>query len=99
MVIFFIGCKKSNIGEYPDFKGFWIGESSGTRYEIEVKNNGKSTYEEFRQNSDVWYKGRLIVEDNELKIGWKKLKINQFPTQNSEGFKIMVLDDIEYYSN
>jgi hypothetical protein len=46
----------------------------------------------FKSNTETSYRGRLIVEGEELKIGFKKLKINQFPLANT-----MILDEITYY--
>jgi hypothetical protein len=92
ILLLLVGCKKSNVDEYPEFKGFWVAVSSDARYEINVKDNGRATYEVFKSNTETSYRGRLIVEGEELKIGFKKLKINQFPLANT-----MILDEITYY--
>ena len=94
LTVLFLSCKKSNVSDYPEFKGFWVGLKDNSRHEINVKNNGKATYEIIKSNSEVWHKGNLIIKNEELKIGFKKVKINQYPSNN-----VMILDNIDFYKN
>jgi hypothetical protein len=99
-IITFSSCEKSNINEYQDFVGTWTSTQSSEKHEIIVKTNGKTTYEKTTSNTEVYFRGRLIINDDEMKIGLKKLIINKFPEQSSETYIWqMTLDGIVYSKN
>jgi hypothetical protein len=101
-------CEKSNLNEYPDFEGTWLATENYTEYKIIVKDNGKTTYEEttyknaYKSGSYTGeeFSGKLIIDGNEMKIGFKKLTIDSFPKQTlADNIWRMTLDGIEYERN
>lgn len=99
-VLVFSSCKKSNVGEYPDFVGNWSGRDSPTNYEIVINSNGKATYEKDGINTDVHVNGKFRVKGSQMKIGLKKYDINAFPEFSStDNLWRMTVDGIEYRRN
>ncbi len=100
LFILLSSCQKSNINEYNDFIGKWHAVEVDVEYEIEIKSNGRATYEKTTKNTKVYYRGKFIVNENQLKIGFKKLEINKYPyVELSTGMWKVALDNVDYYKH
>ncbi|MFK7756747.1 MAG: hypothetical protein AB8B53_07430 [Flavobacteriales bacterium] len=96
-VVFISSCRKSNLNDYPDFEGDWRGATNTSEYFITVEEDGDATYEKISSNSEITHNGRLIVKEDEVKIGFKRLDINQYPTLSATSAEwFMELDGILY---
>ena len=95
----FLSCEKSNITEHADFIGVWTNIDEDLRRTLEVTAGGRSFYEERKGSgnsySAISYNGPFVLNDSILKIGFKKLIINEVPTM-SGGTWYLVMDNREY---
>jgi hypothetical protein len=103
LVLFFIGCRKSNIGEYQNYVGNWTGYEGDVNYKLRIRSNGDSFYDEKverkgylgdKSSKSVSYKGKFVLENSTLKIGLKKLTIHQEPLIVN-GTWVLKLNNIE----
>lgn len=96
---FLLSCEKSNIAEHADYIGVWTNVNGNLTRTLEVKTNGRSFYEERTSSGNsytaVSYNGPFVLNDSTLKIGFKKLIINEEPTM-SGGTWYLVMDNREY---
>jgi hypothetical protein len=87
-------CGKKVITAHPDMIGTWEGNADGKSYTLEIKPDNKSTY---TISSGVLsydeYKGVARIKNDYLNIGFKKFKVNQYPTLNGN-YYIMKIDDV-----
>ncbi|OJV45394.1 MAG: hypothetical protein BGO29_12090 [Bacteroidales bacterium 36-12] len=95
----FLNCEKSNIAEHADFIGVCTNVDANLERTLEVTVGGRSFYEE-RKNSGnsytaISYNGPFVLNDSILKIGFKKLIINEAPTM-SGGIWYLTMDNLEY---
>lgn len=95
----FLSCEKSNIAEHADFIGVWTNVDADLKRTLEVTVRGRSFYEERKGSgnsySAISYNGPFVLNDSILKIGFKKLIINEEPTM-SGGTWYLVMDNREY---
>jgi len=98
-VLLFLSCEKSNIAEHADYIGVWNNVSGNLTRSLEVNASGKSFYEEVtisgNSSSSVSYNGNFVLNDSILKIGFKKLIINEEPTK-SGNIWYLTMDEREY---
>lgn len=94
-----LSCEKSNIAEHADFIGVWTNVDANLRRTLEVTTGGRSFYEERTSSgksySAVSYNGPFVLNDSILKIGFKKLIINEAPTMSGSTW-YLVMDNREY---
>mgnify|MGYP000846757580 FL=1 len=94
-----LSCEKSNIAEHVDYIGVWTNVDVDLRRTLEVTPGGRSFYEERKGSgnsySAISYNGPFVLKDSILKIGFKKLIINEEPTM-SGGTWYLVMDNREY---
>ncbi len=97
--IFLLSCEKSNIAEHADFIGVWTNVDEDLRRTLEVTSGGRGFYEERTRSvnsySAISYNGPFVLNNSILKIGFKKLIINEEPTM-SGGIWYLVMDSREY---
>lgn len=98
-VLLFLSCEKSNITDYENYIGVWSNVSGNLTRTLEVKSNGKSFFEVVTTKGNtstyVSYNGNFVLKDSTLKIGFKKLTINEEPTM-SNGIWYLIMDQCEY---
>ncbi len=96
---FLLSCEKSNIAEHADYIGVWTNVNGNLTCTLEVKTGGRSFYEERTSSGNsytaVSYNGNFILNDSILKIGFKKLIINEAPTMSGSTW-YLVMDNREY---
>jgi len=96
---FLLSCEKSNIAEHADFIGVWANVDGDLRRTLEVAPGGRSSYEERKGSgnsySAVSYNGPFVLNDSILKIGFKKLIVNEEPTMSGSTW-CLVMDNREY---
>jgi len=96
---FFISCEMGNIAEHTDYIGVWTNVNGNLTRTLEVKTGGRSFYEERTKSgnsySAVSHKGFFVLNDSILKIGFKKLIINEAPTMSGSTW-YLVMDNREY---
>lgn len=83
-----LSCKKSNIDAHQNYIGVWSNNDGDVTRRLEVESNGKSFYEEKTSsgftNKYVSHNGKFILDGSTLKIGLKKLTINNEPALNND---------------
>lgn len=98
-VLLFLSCEKSNIADHENYIGVWSNVSGDLTRTLEVKSSGKSFYEEVTTTGNtstyVSYNGNFVLKDSTLKIGFKKLTINEEPTM-SAGIWYLIMNRREY---
>ena len=92
-----LSCGKEKIDDHPDFIGYWEGGTFSKAYILNVESNGAASYSEVGFASSA-YSGRFKLKPDEyVKIGVKKLTLDQYPV-DSVDYWVMQLDGIRFYS-
>lgn len=99
LTLLLTGCGKEKIDDHPDFVGSWVNDdgSGDVRY-IDIEQSGNAKYIEegvFTGYTEVTGKFK-IKNGNLVKIGIKKLSLDQYPFENSNGDGEMTLDGDVY---
>ena len=98
-VLLFFSCEKSNIVEHENYIGVWTNVNGSLTRTLEVNPSGRSYYEEMtisgNTSTSVSYNGNFVLNDSILKIGFKKLIINEEPTMY-DGKWYLIMDNREY---
>lgn len=94
-----LSCEKSNIDSYQDYIGVWTNVSGSLTRTLDVDADGNSYYEERTKSGNsssyVKYTGKFILDGTSLKIGFKKLNIDESPVLIN-GSWYLIMDDLEY---
>lgn len=91
-------CKKENLSDYPDFMGIWYGESETAGYSLTIGASGEAIYEKTTNSIPISAYGKFKLYKDVLKIGRKRLKVNQYPSYDSEeDTHTMEIDGIVYF--
>lgn len=95
LLIGFQSCKKVD-STNPDFIGLWTGATTSKDYVIDIESNSEGRYQESNGllNSDEW-EGKARYKNGKLKIGMKKLEVDQLPN-GSEAGSTMVVEGVTY---
>jgi hypothetical protein len=97
LVLFCFSCQKSNLNDFPEFEGYWLGTDSNANYVIDVKEDGQASYTKKTKDTESFSSGTLKVSGDNLKIGVSNFKIDEHPNQHpTTGKWIMKVDNVPY---
>lgn len=97
VTVIFVSCGKKVTKSYQDMVGIWSSSTNNVNYTINIKSDNSGTYSECSGLLNCTeFSGQAKVNDGYLKLGFKKLKIDSYPSQ-SGGFWYMKIEGITYY--
>ncbi len=83
----FLACKKQDVADVdPNYIGAWTGQDSSFFYSIELNNNGLGEYQKAAGEFNEFEIGKATIRNGKIKIGKKKLIINQTPLKKQDDF-------------
>lgn len=86
-------CGKETIEDHPEFVGDWYYTSGLTEIAISINSDGTGVYEKNTGFGYTIVSGKFKIKGGDkMKIGVKKLSIDNYPEVRADGTRAMMLD-------